>query len=149
MPDLPVLPSVFSRLLPTPVPPLEYKTGVLPLFEGFLHNWKLGQLERAAEREAAISEAKLRETRAQFDQVKELLLFGRKYELALQQLRHEQEMLDLNKKTAEARLTRLQLQNIMTQIETQKAQLEFEHMSRELGENDDKPAQAPATLKAA
>jgi hypothetical protein len=133
LPHLPVLPSMIAQLLPAPVPRLEYKPGLFPLVESFLHNWKLLQLKRAAEREADISLAKMRQTQAQFAQIEALLLFGARYELALQKVRNEQEMLDINRQTAEANLTTIQLRNILAQIEAQKAQLELQHMMKELG----------------
>ncbi len=135
LPHLPVLPSVFAQMLPAPVPQLEYKPGIFPLVESFIHNWKLLHLKRAAEREAEISEAKLRQTRAQFAQIEELLLFGSRYELAMQRVRHDQEMLDIDKHTAQANLATIQLRNVLAQIEAQKAQLELQHMMRELGVN--------------
>jgi hypothetical protein len=133
LPNMPVLPSLFTSMLPTPVPQLIYKPGILPLLDGFIHNWKLGQLQRAAEREAAISEAKLRQTRAQFAQIEELLLFGPRYALAMDKLTHEKEMLHVTKQTAEAFLAHIQVQTYMAQIEAQKSQLELQHMMKELG----------------
>jgi hypothetical protein len=108
---------------------------VLPLLESFIHNWKLLHLKRAAEREADIAEAKLRQTQAQFKQIEELLLFGPRYELSLKKVRHESEMLDIEKQTAEANLITVQLQNMMAQIEAQKSQLELQHMMKEIGAN--------------
>jgi hypothetical protein len=133
LPKLPVLPTLFTPMLPTPVPPLEYKPGVLPILEGFLHNWKLLQLQRAAERESAIGEAKLRQARAQAALIEEMLLFGYRYSLEMQKITHEQGMLEITKETAQANLATIQLQNLMAQIEAQKSQLELQHMMKELG----------------
>ena len=133
LPNLPVLPSLFEQLLPTPVPPLRYKPGLTPILENFIHNWKLGQIQRGVEREAAIAEAKLKETRARFAQITELLLFGPKYELALKQIRTDTELLEINKQKALVELNHQQLVNFQLQIDCQKAQFELEQMLKDNG----------------
>lgn len=135
---MPVLPSVFERLIPIPVPPLEYKPGIAGLVEGLFHNWSLKHLQRAAEREAGIAEARLQQTRAQFQQIEEMLMFGHRYYLAMQKVKQEQEMLGIDKQVAEANLATIQLKNFLAQIEAQKAQLELQQMQKELGNGSDK-----------
>ena len=138
LPPLHALPAMFEPMLPMPVPQLPYKPGIAGIIEGFFHNVALKQQNTAAESEANIAENKLRQTKAQFEQIKELLLFGHKYNLDMVRINHEQEMLSIEKRSAEAALTEQQLKNYLTQIEAEKAQLELQQMKKELGLSADK-----------
>lgn len=135
-PDLAMLPQLFQAALPPIVPQLQYKPGIIaPLIEGMFHNWKLLHLQRSADREAGIAESHNRKMKAQFEMITDMVLFSRRLEFQMEDVKFQQKMLDIKQKKEEAELINLQLKNMQEQTELQIAQLDLKLRLKEAREN--------------
>jgi hypothetical protein len=124
-PQLSSLPQMFQNAMPPTVPQLQFRAGVIPIVSNFFHNMKLGQMEKAANLEASIAEHHVRKLRANLDGIKELILFGQKYELEVKAIRSQSRMLDLLEQQAEAELVNKQLINMEKQADVKMAHLDL------------------------
>ncbi len=124
-PDLPALPEIFRAVLPTPVPQIDYRPGIVPLLDNFLHNWKLKQMEREAERQANIAEYKVRQGRAQSEAILQLLLFGEDYKARLKEINHRMEMMDIEEQKGRHEITKMQLENQIIYYQAQQEEIEY------------------------
>jgi len=134
-PNMPSLPAMFQNTLPPEVPQIQYKAGLIPIVENFVHNWKLGQIERASEREANIAENCNRRQVAMFKGIEDLLLFGPRYNLKIKTIEHELRMMDVVERRAEAELQTVQFKNMQEYAEAQMAQLDLKMRMKEAKEN--------------
>lgn len=118
-PSLPALPQIFGKLQPVETPELTFDKGLL---SGWYHEKKLARMERVSEHEATIAENRLRVTRATGEAIIEALTFGRKYELALARLDHEEKMMRYDEQIAEALVAKvvLECQVLQMEVESQK-----------------------------
>jgi hypothetical protein len=134
-PNMPSLPSMFQNTLPPEVPQIQYKGGLVPIVENFIHNWKLGQIERASEREANIAENTNRRQVAMFKGIEDLLLFGPRYNLKMKGIEHELTMMDIAERKAEAELQGIQFKNKQEYHEAQIAELDYKVRYKEAKSN--------------
>jgi hypothetical protein len=118
-PSLPALPQIFNKLQPVETPELTFDKG---LIGGWYHEKKVARMERVSAHEATIAENRLRVTRATGEAIIEALTFGRKYELALARIDHEERMMTFGEQMAEAQVAKvvLECQVLQMEVESQK-----------------------------
>lgn len=139
-PKLNSLPAMFQNALPPTVPQAQYKAGIVPIVSNFIHNIKLEQMEKSANLEANIAEHHVRKLRANLDGIKELILFGQKYELEVKSLHSAIRLIDINEQKAQAEMVNLQLKNVNEQNEVKMSFLDLKmrlNEAKEIGVIDE------------
>jgi len=97
--EMPQLPEIFSRLMPSQTPELTFDKGFI---RGTIHKWKLGRMAEVSEYEATIAENRDRVTIATANALETAITFGPRIQFHLKQIEHESRMMDLAEKKEEA-----------------------------------------------
>lgn len=126
---LPIIPEMFSNALPAPVPQLTWGTGIIG---GIIHNIKLGQIERASEREANISQHRLNNLNAQIESMITILTAGQKADLAFRQVEHDRRMMELEESRELETIIKLRTENEIAKWQAKMEELEFKQREKEM-----------------
>jgi hypothetical protein len=89
---LPALPTVLGNLAPMELPEPDFGRGLIP---NFLQKRKHKQMAEISKYRAEISEAQLREVKANGERIMEVMTYGRRYEVAVAELEHTKTMFKL------------------------------------------------------
>ena len=130
-PIMPLVPDLLANAMPTPVPQMQWGTGII---NDFFHNWKLLRLERATAREAGISENKYRDVKAKLDTIHEIVTFSKRMEVSLKQYNHQLFMMDIAEQREQALLIEQQLKNMLLQGEVKLNEVELKIKIKEMEE---------------
>jgi len=85
--QMPQLPEIFSRLMPSQTPELTFDKGLL---RGWYHERKLARMEKVSAHEAEIAHNRYDVTKYNGDAFIEALSFGARYQTAIMRYEHEQ-----------------------------------------------------------
>ena len=112
-------PEMFNSVFVTrSIPPMEYrKPGLGVLFENFLENWELKQIERNFERRANIEEHNCRLVKAQIETLSEIVTFGQQVQAKVKRLEHETIMTRLEEEKAWAEVDSIRMKNLVDKAE--------------------------------
>jgi hypothetical protein len=97
--EIPQLPDVFSRLMPSQTPELTFDKGIL---KGTIHKWKLKRMADVSGHEATIAENRCRVTTATSIALETAIMFGPRIQLGMRKIDFETRMMDLAEKKEEA-----------------------------------------------
>jgi hypothetical protein len=120
-PIAPLMP-LMTNVMPAPVPQLQYNSG---LIQGFLHNIKLGQMEKATLREALITENMDRKLRANLSIIEQSVTFSAKLALTFKKIEMENRQLDIIEKMYQADLEEKQLKNQILYYQVKNEEMDF------------------------
>jgi hypothetical protein len=126
-----IIPELIKNAMPAPVPQMSWESGFI---QDFFHNWKLGRLEKASEREANISQNKHRDVKAKLDTIHEVITFSKRMETSLKQYNHQMAMMDIEEDKAKAELIQVQLKNMLLQGEVKLNEVELKIKMKEMEE---------------
>ena len=88
-------------------------------------------------RKTDLAEARLRQAGDRLQQIKELMMFGLHYKPMKERINYEEAILAMDRNIAKCRLLKIQLENLLTQMEAQKDRLELRQMQKESGIGSD------------
>jgi hypothetical protein len=128
-PVMPLVPDLLANAMPTPVPQMQWGSGIV---NDFFHNWKLKRLDRATEREANISANKHRDVKAKLDTIHEIVTFSKRLEVSIRQYNHQLFMMDKAEQREEALLIEQQLKNMLLQGEVKLNEVELKIKLKEM-----------------
>jgi hypothetical protein len=128
--EIPQLPDVFSRLMPSQTPELTFNKGFI---RGSIHKWKLGRMAVVSEHEAKIAENRCRVTIATSQSLQEAMLFGPRIGLQLKQIEHDSRMMDLAEKKEEAIVAQEVFKAKTAEIDYEDTKLNYNLKLKELG----------------
>lgn len=138
--EMPQLPQIFSRLVPTQVPELTFNKG---LIRGWFHEKKLARMERVSEHEAGIAKNRYEVTKYTADSLIEAATFGSRLQTALMRYEHEQftmthekKMMELAEKKEEALTAQEVYKAKILEIDFKDAELTYNLKLKELGHDD-------------
>ena len=130
-PIMPIMSSLMANSMPAPVPQMGWESGVVA---DFFHNWKLGRIVKASEREADIAANKSRMVSANLAIMEGLMTFSAKIEDQFDQFNFNKE----NRKTlilkGQAELVEQQLKNQILHGEVQLNEIEIKIKIKQLEE---------------
>lgn len=120
-PIMPMLPELFANAMPVAIPQMTWQSGFIA---DFMHNWKLGRIEKASEKEAMIAENKYRLVSANLQTFQEIMTFSSRVQTVFRENEYKCKMMGFAEIKA-------QLENEKLMIETQTARAELEKTEME------------------
>lgn len=129
--SLQMLANLFTDALPPALPPMQFQSGLLP---NFFHNWKLGQLERASEREAKIAENHNRNAKAKLDTIQSFLTFQARTADMFKELEHREAMRRGEREIGTEQLNKLRMENQILFYDAKIGEMEFKKREMEFKE---------------
>ena len=111
---LPVTPQILENAMPVSVPKMEWESNFV---EDWVHNWKLGRLQKAAERRAAIQSANTSSVQTSLESIKSVVTFSSELKAHFEEIEHRKAMWKAEQQSAE-------LKNVILQAEAESAKLD-------------------------
>lgn len=130
-PVMPIMGNLMANAMPAPVPQMTWESGVIT---DFMHNWKLGRIVKASEREATIAEHKSRMVAANLDIMERMMTFSARIEDQFDQFSHNKEMRKVELQKGQASLIEQQLKNQLLHGEVQLNEVELKIKMKQLEE---------------
>jgi len=130
-PIMPIMGSLMSNAMPAPVPQMGWESGMV---QDFLHNWKLGRIVKASEREAEIALNKSKMVAANLDIMERMMTFSAKVEDQFDQFSHNKEMRKVELQKGQSELIEQQLKNQLLHGEVQLNEVELKIKLKQLEE---------------
>lgn len=130
-PIMPIMGNLMANAMPAPVPQMTWESGAVT---DFLHNWKLGRIVKASEREAVIAENKSRMVAANLDIMERMMTFSARIEDQFDQFSHNKEMRKVELQKGQASLIEQQLKNQLLHGEVQLNEVELKIKMKQLEE---------------
>jgi len=130
-PIMPIMGNLMANAMPAPVPQMGWESGAIT---DFFHNWKLGRVERASEREANIAVNKSRMVKANLEIMEGLMTFSARIEDQFDQFSHNKEMRKVDLQRGQAGLIEQQLKNQLLHGEVQLNEVELKIKMKQLEE---------------
>jgi hypothetical protein len=113
-PIMPLMGNLVATAMPVSVRQMDPEAGIIP---NFFFNIKLGQVAKAAEREASIAECKSRAVRANTEAIFNIVTLSAKIEDQFDLFRHNKEMRIVELDMTKQLLISQQLSNMRAQLE--------------------------------
>ena len=135
---LPALPTVLGNLAPMQLPEPEFERGLIP---NFFQKRKHKQMAEISKYRAEISEAQLREVKANADRIMEVMTYGRRYEVAVAELEHTKTMFKLEEYHKQEIVREQALKNRILEMEGNDLEASLKVKHRDMGydsENEDR-----------
>jgi hypothetical protein len=130
-PMMPFVPQILMSAMPTPIPQMKFEDGII---KNFFHNVKVGQMVKATAAEASIAENKRRYVASSLAMVEDITTFSGRLELAFKKIKHEENMMNIDRDAAESRLVEQQLKNMLLQNEVKLSEVELKIKLKEMEE---------------
>jgi hypothetical protein len=127
--DIPQLPDVFSRLMPSQTPELTFDKGIIG---GTLHKWKLKRMADVSAHEATIAENRCRVTTATSTALDTAIMFGPRIQHQMREIEHKTRMFDLTEKKEEAIVAQEVFKAKTMEIDYEEAKLNYEMKLKEM-----------------
>ena len=129
--SLMMLSEMFTNALPPMLPPMKFETGIIP---NIFHNIKLGQLEKASDREARIAENHQRITIAKLDVLQRFLTFQAETADRFKDLEHRETIRKLQRELGTEQLNKTRLENQNLFYESKISEMEYRKRDKEFQE---------------
>ena len=133
LPSMPIPPETLSGVMPKLIPPIQYENSIVG---NFFHNWKVGQMEREAERRAKIAINNEQETSARLRMMTEIITWQAKTQDVFNQYAHIQSMREREIQLTDAKVTEATMKNQLLWYECEKAKFEHEQLLKEVGNGE-------------
>jgi hypothetical protein len=130
-PIMPLMGNLMMNAMPVPVPQMGWETGAI---QDFFHNWKLGRIVKASDREATIAQNKARMVAANLDIMDRMMTFSAKIEDQFDQFSHNKEMRKVELSKGQAELIEQQLKNQLLHGEVQLNEVELKIKMKQMEE---------------
>lgn len=130
-PIMPIMANLMANAMPAPVPQMGWESGAI---QDFFHNWKLGRIVKASEREAVIAENKAKMVIANLDVMERMMTFSAKIEDQFDDFNFKKESRKIALDDAKAKLTEQQLKNQVLYGEVQLNEIEVKIKKKQLEE---------------
>jgi hypothetical protein len=127
--DIPQLPDIFSRLMPSQTPELTFDKGIV---RGTIHKWKLRRMAEVSAHEATIAENRCRSTTATSTALETAIMFGPRIQHQMRVIDHETRMFDLAEKKEEAIVAQEVFKAKSMEIDYEEAKLNYETKLKEI-----------------
>ncbi len=130
-PIMPIMGNLMANAMPAPVPQMGWESGAI---EDFFHNWKLGRIVKASEREATIAVNKSRMVAANLDIMERMMTFSAKIEDQFDNFNFNKEMRKSILDKVRTELIEQQLKNQLLHGEVQLNEVELKIKMKQLEE---------------
>jgi hypothetical protein len=110
-------------VMPRLIPPIQYENSIVG---NFLHNWKVGQMAREAERRAKIAQSNQAETASRLQMMTDIITWQSRTQDVFNQYAHLQSMRERELQFADATVTEATMKNQLLWYEVEKARLEHD-----------------------
>lgn len=127
--DIPQLPDIFSRLMPSQTPELTFDKGII---NGTIHKWKLRRMAEVSAHEATIAENRCRSTIATSTALETAIMFGPRIQHQMRKIESETRMFDLAEKKEEALVAQEVFKAKTMEIDYEEAKLNYEMKLKEM-----------------
>jgi|WetSurMetagenome_2_1015567.scaffolds.fasta_scaffold00416_21 hypothetical protein len=128
-PQFPMLPELFQNAMPATVPQMNYGSGVVADWK---HNWKLGRMEKATQREASIARSKKEMVIDNLAAMKALMTFSADVQLQFKEFEHRQNMMTLEAIGKQQLINAVTLDNQLRQEKVIEAQRKNQLLENEV-----------------
>ena len=130
---MPIPPETLAGIMPRLIPPIQYENSIVG---NIIHNIKVGQMAREAERRAKIAQSNAVETRERLGMMTEIITWQAKTQDVFNQFTHVQSMRERELHLADAHVTEATMKNQLLWYDVEKARLEHEQMKKEMGNGE-------------
>jgi hypothetical protein len=130
-PIMPIMGNIMANAMPVPIPQMGWESGAIT---DFFHNWKLGRIVTASDREATIAQNKARMVAANLDIMERMMTFSAKIEDQFDQFNFNKEGRKVLLQSGQAQLVEQQLKNQLLLGEVQLNEIEVKIKKKQLEE---------------
>jgi hypothetical protein len=127
--DIPQLPDIFSRLMPSQTPELTFDKGII---RGTIHKWRLKRMADVSGHEATIAVNRCTVTTETSTALETAIMFGPRIQHQMRTMDFETRMMDLAEKKEEAVVAQEVFKAKSMEIDYEEAKLNYETKLKEI-----------------